>query len=100
MEKGIGMNTTATIVRFGLAFVIGILVGLQREYAYKQADRELFAGARTLALIALAGCAAALLSDLAGMSWIFIAAFLAVSGLIGFRRAAKRIALAPHPVNA
>jgi len=82
MEKGIGMNTTAIIVRFGLAFVIGILVGLQREYAYKQEDRELFAGARTLALISLAGCAAALLSDLAGMSWIFIAAFLAVSALI------------------
>jgi uncharacterized membrane protein (DUF4010 family) len=76
------MDTTATIVRFGLAFVIGILVGLQREYAYQQADRELFAGARTLALIALAGCAAALLSNLAGMRWIFIAAFLAVSGLI------------------
>ena len=76
------MDTTATIVRFGLAFVIGILVGLQREYAYQQADRELFAGARTLALIALAGCAAALLADLTGMAWIFIAAFAAIGSLI------------------
>ncbi|MFC2105139.1 MgtC/SapB family protein [Candidatus Bipolaricaulota bacterium] len=76
------MDTTATIVRFGLAFVIGILVGLQREYAHQRAGRELFAGARTLALIALAGCASALLADLTAMPWIFIAAFLAVAGLI------------------
>ena len=76
------METTATIVRFGLALVIGILVGLQREYSYKQAERELFAGARTLALIALVGCASALLADLTGFLWIFIAAFLAISALI------------------
>ncbi len=76
------MDTTATIARFGLALVIGILVGLQREYAHKQADRELFAGARTLALVGLAGCAAALLADLAGTAWIFIAATIAVAGLV------------------
>lgn len=76
------MDTTAVIVRFGLAFVIGILVGLQREYSHQQADRGLFAGARTLALIALAGCASALITDLTGMSWIFVAAFVSVSGLI------------------
>jgi len=76
------MDTTATIARFGLAFVIGILVGLQREYAHQQAERGLFAGARTLALIALAGCAAALLTNLAGTPWVFIAALLSVGGLI------------------
>lgn len=76
------MDTTAAIARFGLAFVIGILVGLQREYSQQQADREMFAGARTLALIAITGCAAALIADLAGMSWVFIAAFVSVSGLI------------------
>jgi len=76
------VNTTATIARFGLAFVIGILVGLQREYAHQRTERGLFAGARTLALIALAGCAAALLTDLAGTPWVFIASLLAVGGLI------------------
>lgn len=76
------MDTTAIIARFGLAFVIGILVGLQREYAHQQAERELFAGARTLALIGLAGCASALLADLTAMPWIFVAAFLTVGGLI------------------
>ncbi|MFC2077335.1 MgtC/SapB family protein [Candidatus Bipolaricaulota bacterium] len=79
---GSAMDTAATIARFGLAFVIGILVGLQREYAHQQTQRELFAGARTLALIGLAGCAAALLADLAGTPWVFIAASLAVAGLI------------------
>ena len=76
------MDTTATIARFGLALVIGVLVGLQREYANKEAGKELFAGARTLALVALSGCAAALIADLAGFPWIFVAISLAVAGLI------------------
>ena len=81
------MGTTATIAQFGLVFVIGILVGLQREYAHQQTERELFAGARTLALIGLAGCAAALLADLTAMPWIFIATFVAVGGLLKATRA-------------
>jgi len=77
------MDTTATLARFGLAFVIGILVGLQREYAGQRAEQGLFAGARTLALIGIAGCASALLSDLAGTPWVLIAASLVVAALIG-----------------
>ncbi|TFH07435.1 MAG: MgtC/SapB family protein [Candidatus Atribacteria bacterium] len=76
------MDTTAVITRFGLALVIGVLVGLQREYAYQESRRELFAGARTLALIGLIGCASALLADLATLPWVFIMAFFAVGGLI------------------
>jgi uncharacterized membrane protein (DUF4010 family) len=76
------MDTTAIIARFGLALVIGILVGLQREYAHEQGERELFAGARTLALVGLAGCASALLADLTAVPWIFIIAFVVVGGLI------------------
>jgi len=76
------MDTTSVIVRFGFSLIVGVLVGLQREYAYQQADRELFAGARTLALIALVGCTSALLADITGTLWIFIAAFLAISALI------------------
>jgi len=76
------MDTTAAIARFGLALVIGVLVGLQREYANKEAGKELFAGARTLALVALSGCAAALIAELTGFPWIFVAISLAVAGLI------------------
>jgi len=76
------MDTTQTIARFGLAVVIGVLVGLQREYAHGTTQRELFAGARTLALIALVGCGAALLADLVSTTWVFVAALVAVGGLI------------------
>ena len=54
--------------RFGSALLLGLLVGLQREYASKRGNddqRELFAGTRTYALFALLGCTAALVSTLA-----------------------------------
>ena len=57
------MQHTDLFYRFGAALVIGILVGLQREYAYEEPTQELFAGVRTFALMGLSGCAAALLSD-------------------------------------
>jgi len=76
------MDTTQAIARFGLAFIIGILVGLQREVAHGRETRELFAGARTFALLALVGCSVALLADLASSAWIFVAGFVVVGGLI------------------
>ena len=76
------LDTNALIARFGLALVIGILVGLQREYSQQESKRGLFAGARTLALIGLTGCAAAFLTDLTTSSWIFVSTFLAIGGLI------------------
>jgi uncharacterized membrane protein (DUF4010 family) len=75
--------SSQTIARFGLALIIGVLIGLQREFAHGRPERELFAGARTLALIALLGCAAALLSELAASAWVFIVALGIVAGLIG-----------------
>ncbi len=76
------METREILTRFGLSVVIGIFVGLQREVAKKKSDRALFAGARTLALMGLAGCAAALTADLAGTPWIFVAMALATAGFI------------------
>jgi uncharacterized membrane protein (DUF4010 family) len=59
--------------RFGVALLIGILIGLQREHAYGSNKKEgLFAGGRTFALMALFGCTAALISDLLGYGWIFV----------------------------
>mgnify|MGYP000270531602 CR=1 FL=1 len=48
--------------RFGIAIVLGLFVGLQREYAYRRAedDGELLAGARTYPMIALLGALSAL----------------------------------------
>jgi len=56
-------------LRFGTALVIGLLIGLQREYAFQERghpeNQELLAGARTFPLISLLGASFALLSDLA-----------------------------------
>jgi uncharacterized membrane protein (DUF4010 family) len=60
-------------LRFGASLLIGILIGMQREYAYGSAkDKGLFAGARTFALMGLFGSSAALLSELFQSYWVFI----------------------------
>ena len=73
--------------RFGIALLVGVLVGLQREYAFGDENdkgRRLFAGVRTFALMGLLGCGAALVSDTLASPWplvatlIIIGAFLAV----------------------
>jgi uncharacterized membrane protein YhiD involved in acid resistance len=49
--------------RFGIALLIGFLVGLQREFDYdssEKPDDKQFAGVRTFSLIGLTGCSAAL----------------------------------------
>lgn len=80
--------------RFGVALVIGILVGLQREYAFDTREQELFAGTRTFALMALSGCAAAMIGDILDTPWPFFAvlivvgAFLAVSHYVGAMKGA------------
>jgi uncharacterized membrane protein (DUF4010 family) len=60
-------------LRFGASLLIGILIGMQREYAYGASkEKGLFAGARTFALMGLFGSTAALLSDLFQSYWIFL----------------------------
>lgn len=53
-----------------------MLIGREREHAFDQPDRELYAGVRTFALIGLLGSAAALASDKAGSVWPMVAVFL------------------------
>ena len=51
--------------RFGIALVLGLFVGLQRECAYREwvdKEGELLARARTFPLIALLGAVAALVA--------------------------------------
>ncbi|RMF64882.1 MAG: MgtC/SapB family protein [Bacteroidetes bacterium] len=72
--------------RFGTAFVIGLLVGLQREYAYLQehpqaGEPELFAGARTFTLLGLVGCGAPFVAEAAG-SMLVLAVLFGVVGLL------------------
>jgi len=69
--------------RFGAALLIGILIGMQREYAHSASKGGgLFAGARTFALMALFGSSAALLSDILETPWIFIGLVLILGTMV------------------
>lgn len=57
---------------FGLALALGGLVGLEREYAQQQIDREAnFAGIRTFPLISLLGCTTAFATQQLGSLIIY-----------------------------
>ena len=70
--------------RFGIALGIGLLVGLQREYAYAQAQGgDAFAGVRTFALLSLVGCTTAFAADLLGAPLLFGLVLVIVGAFVG-----------------
>jgi uncharacterized membrane protein (DUF4010 family) len=69
------------VTRFGIALLIGVLVGLEREYARLREEVKAFAGVRTFPLISLLGCSAALITDLTA-AWAFAVMALLVGLLI------------------
>lgn len=78
------MINSELFLRFGSAILIGILIGLQREYAYGARDHSgLFAGARTFALMALFGASGALLADILATPWVFIALVFLLGIMVG-----------------
>jgi uncharacterized membrane protein (DUF4010 family) len=68
------------LLRFGVALVLGILVGLEREH--RKDARLGFAGVRTIALIALLGAVTAWVGETLGLGWITPAAFGAIALLV------------------
>lgn len=68
--------------RLGLALGIGILVGVQREASFDEPEGKLFAGARTFAMISLAGYVLAMLSDQMESPLPFFAGLLVLGGLL------------------
>ncbi len=74
------MDPLTLFYRFGLALVIGGLVGLQREQA--KGEEELFAGVRTFALFALAGATGGFLAELLGQPSAFLVPLAIVGALI------------------
>ncbi len=58
------MDPTRTLMRFAAALAIGILIGLQREYAFSDKRGELAAGVRTFALFAMIGATSAMMTDI------------------------------------
>ncbi len=65
----------------GVSLGLGLLVGLQREYAKRRSHEDLFGGARTFAMIATVGALATMLSEATG-SYLVVATFAA--GVIAF----------------
>ncbi|MEZ4645956.1 MAG: MgtC/SapB family protein [Chloroflexota bacterium] len=79
------MTQHTLFYRFGIALIIGILVGLQREHSYDIADKpeeKTAAGVRTFALLALAGCTAAFIADILETPWAYIGIVLPLGALI------------------
>lgn len=66
------MTEANLFVRFGVAMFIGMLIGLQRQYAFDEKNQELSAGARTFALLGLIGCGAAMAADQLSSPWAFV----------------------------
>ncbi len=73
---------TYLFYRAGVALAIGLLIGLQREYAHRGKEEELYAGVRTFAMLTLGGFVAALLSDVYGHFTILVGFLLAAGALI------------------
>jgi uncharacterized membrane protein (DUF4010 family) len=65
-------------LRFGIALAIGFMIGLQREYAFREKRRELLAGERTFALMGLVGALAAMIAEVLESSLAFIGVILMV----------------------
>ncbi len=68
---------TGLFIRFGIALALGLFIGFERE----KEKHETFAGIRTFPLIALLGCAAALIND-SYAPWAFAVCFVTLSAMI------------------
>lgn len=81
------METEATqlnlFYRFGAALLIGLLIGLQREFAHlRQVEEEkAFGGTRTFALLSLLGCTGAFIANETEAVLVFVLV-VALAGLL------------------
>lgn len=69
-------------LRFGAALVIGFSIGLQREFSHGGSGKNIPAGERTFALLAVSGCLAAMASAQFEEPLIFVGLLLAVGLLL------------------
>ena len=80
---------------FGIAILIGALIGIEREKRQRAEGEESAAGLRTFILLAIAGALSAWLAIESGEMWIFAGAGMACALLIlaGY---ASHVRIAPH----
>lgn len=81
-ERGAGILTpTIAFERLLVALLVGFLIGLDRERAELRKAHHLFAGVRTFPLIAVSGALPMLAGGALG-TWLVVAVFLAVAGVV------------------
>ncbi len=70
--------------RFGISLMIGLLIGLQREFAFQSEDKQfkLFAGLRTYALLGLAGCMAAFIGETLDTPFVLPTVLILIGSMI------------------
>ena len=88
------VDLLADFYRLGSALALGLLVGLQREYAWRRKSGERggeFAGARTFAVLALLGYSAAAVAELSASPWVLAAVVVTLGGIIavGYAHSAR-----------
>ena len=77
------MDFVDAMASLGVGLGVGLLVGMQREYA-RQPDLEaLFGGTRTFGFIGIAGAMAALASQLSGETLLLVAIGLTLAAFLG-----------------
>jgi uncharacterized membrane protein (DUF4010 family) len=76
------MNELELFLRFGTALAIGFSIGLQREFSHGGEGKNIPAGERTFALLALSGALAAMASEQFAQPLIFFGLLLAVGLLV------------------
>ena len=78
------LESKTLLYRFAVALAIGMLIGVQREHSafVEKKHAMLFAGVRTFPLLALAGCAAAWVAELAGNAGVLVVACALIGLLI------------------
>jgi uncharacterized membrane protein (DUF4010 family) len=70
-----------TMLHFGAALGVGILLGLERERNNRDPDTR-FAGVRTFAIISLLGGVAAYMEQSLGLAWVPLAVFAGLAALV------------------
>ena len=80
------MDQASLFYRFGVALAIGLLIGLQREYAFEDTanhtNKENAAGIRTFTLLSLIGCSAACVAELSHSIWPYVAMIIGVAAFL------------------
>ncbi|NNE11732.1 MAG: MgtC/SapB family protein [Ilumatobacter sp.] len=89
VELDTGTDAEVLMARLGVALAVGLLVGLQRQFAKQHDPDDLFAGARTFALIGLLGGLSAHLAVIFDSVAIFVVGAIALAAVVAIGYAAS-----------